>query len=143
MPVHLPDLDTVTYTLAGMANTVTGWGIQNDTFKTFEKLQENGSPTWFKLGDQDIATHMERTRLLQEGKTLTEVVHHFCEIWNVKPTVLPMCDLPVPTMVDTVVWACLHSRSISSNTTSNQSSRRSSSKISRSQTEHTGHQSAE
>ncbi len=96
-----PDLDTVTYTLAGMANPLTGWGIQKDTFNTFEKLQANRSPDWFRLGDQDLATHLERTRLLEEGKTLTEAALHFCEIWQVKHPVLPMCNQPVPTMVDT------------------------------------------
>ncbi len=96
-----PDLDTVTYTLAGMANPMTGWGIRNDTFNTFGQLSENQSPTWFKLGDQDLATHMERTRLLVEGKTLTEVALHFDKIWGLKHVVLPMCDQPVPTLVDT------------------------------------------
>ena len=97
-----PDLDTVCYTLAGMANPATGWGIKNDTFNTFAMLQENKSPTWFKLGDMDIATHMERTRLLNGGKTLTEVTLHFRDIWKLKHPVLPMTNHKVPTYVDTI-----------------------------------------
>lgn len=96
-----PDLDTVTYTLAGMANPITGWGIQGDTFNTFARLKANGSPHWFQLGDQDLATHMERTRLLQEGKRLTEIALHFNQIWGIKHPILPMCDQPVPTLVET------------------------------------------
>ena len=96
-----PDLDTVTYTLAGIANPITGWGIKKDTFNAFERLQANRSPAWFKLGDKDLATHLERTRLLQAGKSLTDVALHFGEVWGMKHPVLPMCDQPVPTLVDT------------------------------------------
>ena len=96
-----PDLDTVTYTLAGIANPQTGWGIQDDTFYTFEAIKANGGPSWFRLGDRDLATHLERTRLLQEGKSLTEVASHFNQLWHVKHPVLPMCDQAVPTLVDT------------------------------------------
>lgn len=97
-----PDIDTVSYTLAGMANPNTGWGIRGETFNTFNMLKENGSPAWFMLGDKDLATHMERTRLLNEGKSLTEITLHFKNIWSIKHPVLPMCDQPVPTLVDTV-----------------------------------------
>jgi LPPG:FO 2-phospho-L-lactate transferase len=96
-----PDLDTVTYTLAGMANPVTGWGILDDSFKVYEKLKANGSPDWFMLGDQDLATHLERTRLLQAGRSLTQVTLHFRDVWNIKHRILPMCDQPVPTIVHT------------------------------------------
>jgi LPPG:FO 2-phospho-L-lactate transferase len=97
-----PDLDTVSYTLAGMANPKTGWGVIDETFNTFEMLKDNHSPDWFMLGDKDLATHMERTRMLDEGRSLTEVSLHFNEIWNIKHPILPMCDQPVPTMVETV-----------------------------------------
>ena len=96
-----PDLDTVSYTLAGMANPVTGWGIKDETFNTFQMLQENSSPAWFQLGDKDLATHMERTRLLKEGKTLTEVMLHFRDIWQIKHPILPMTNDKVPTYVGT------------------------------------------
>jgi LPPG:FO 2-phospho-L-lactate transferase len=97
-----PDLDTVTYTLAGFAHPVTGWGIKEDTFNTFKRLQQNGSPTWFKLGDRDLATHLERTRLLDAGKSLTEVTGHFNNIWQLKHPVLPMSNNQVPTYIETV-----------------------------------------
>ena len=96
-----PDLDTVSYTLAKMSNPGTGWGIKDDTFHTFEMMQKNGSPTWFKLGDKDLATHLERTRLLNQGKSLTEVTLHFKEIWHIKHDILPMSNKPVPTFIDT------------------------------------------
>lgn len=96
-----PDLDTVTYTLANKSNPVTGWGIKDETFNVFETLGENSSPTWFMLGDKDLATHLERTRLLSQGKSLTEVTRHFKKIWNIKHDILPMCDQPVPTFIET------------------------------------------
>ena len=68
-----PDADTVLYTLAGLANPETGWGIAGDTFGTLEMLRRYGEDTWFLLGDRDFATHMQRTRWLREGKTPTEV----------------------------------------------------------------------
>ena len=97
-----PDIDTVTYTLANLSNPVTGWGVRGDTFNTFETLKSNGSPAWFMLGDKDLATHMERTRQLAEGKTLTDVCRYFNEAWQVKHPILPMTNDPVPTEIDTV-----------------------------------------
>jgi LPPG:FO 2-phospho-L-lactate transferase len=97
-----PDLDTVCYTLAGMSNPVTGWGIKDDTFHTIEALDKNGCPAWFRLGDQDLATHLERTRRLQEGQSLTEVTLFFNQAWKIKHPVLPMCNEKVTTCVDTV-----------------------------------------
>ena len=96
-----PDIDTVTYTLANLSNPVTGWGVREDTFLTFETLKLNGSPAWFMLGDKDLATHMERTRQLAEGKTLTEVCRYFNKTWQVKHPILPMTNDPVPTIIDT------------------------------------------
>ena len=96
-----PDIDTVTYTLANLSNPVTGWGVREDTFHTFETLKFNGSPAWFMLGDKDLATHMERTRQLAEGKTLTEVCRYFNKTWQVKHPILPMTNDPVPTIIDT------------------------------------------
>jgi LPPG:FO 2-phospho-L-lactate transferase len=96
-----PDLDTVCYALAGIANPVTGWGRANETWNALESLAELGGPIWFRLGDRDLGTHLERTRLLHEGKTLTQVTGRFCEAWGVGPAVLPMSDDPVPTLVYT------------------------------------------
>jgi LPPG:FO 2-phospho-L-lactate transferase len=96
-----PDIDTVTYTLANLSNPVTGWGVRDETFNTFETLKRNGSPAWFMLGDKDLATHMERTRQLDQGKTLTDVCRFFNKAWQVKHPILPMTNDPVPTMIDT------------------------------------------
>jgi len=96
-----PDLDTVCYTLAGLANPETGWGRANETWNSFVNLEKLGGPAWFRLGDQDLATHLERTRRLKEGQTLSQITRDFCKAWNVKHTILPMSDTPVRTMVDT------------------------------------------
>ncbi|MFH1140221.1 MAG: 2-phospho-L-lactate transferase CofD family protein, partial [Chloroflexota bacterium] len=68
-----PDLDTLMYTLAGLANPATGWGVAGDTFSALEMLKRYGANSWFGLGDRDLATHIERTRLLRQGWTLSEV----------------------------------------------------------------------
>jgi LPPG:FO 2-phospho-L-lactate transferase len=96
-----PDLDTVCYMSAGFANPKTGWGCQNDTFQVLENIQKLGGPVWFKIGDKDLATHLERTRRLHEGEVLSDVTQAFCRAWGVKHLILPMSDQPVRTMVDT------------------------------------------
>jgi LPPG:FO 2-phospho-L-lactate transferase len=96
-----PDLDTVCYTLAGLANPETGWGRINETWNTIANIEKLGGPAWFRLGDQDFATHIERTRRLKNGETLTQVTKDFCKAWGIQHTVLPMSDSPVRTMVDT------------------------------------------
>ncbi|HZD57882.1 MAG TPA: 2-phospho-L-lactate transferase [Anaerolineales bacterium] len=96
-----PDLDTVCYTLAGSANPATGWGRANETWNALQSLAELGGPVWFRLGDRDLGTHLERTRLIHEGNTLSQVTRRFCEAWGVGPAVLPMSDAPVPTLVYT------------------------------------------
>lgn len=97
-----PDLDTVCYTLAGLANPETGWGRADDTTRMLSALNHLGGPTWFHLGDQDLATHLERTRRLLNGKTLSRITHEFCQTWEVHHTILPMSDDPVRTMVETI-----------------------------------------
>jgi len=96
-----PDLDTVCYTLAGLANPETGWGRVDETWNTISNVDKLGGPAWFRLGDQDIATHLERTRRLKEGQSLSQITRDFCKAWGVEHTVLPMSDSPVRTMVDT------------------------------------------
>jgi LPPG:FO 2-phospho-L-lactate transferase len=96
-----PDLDTVCYTLAGIANPETGWGRLDETWHVMENLGELGGPTWFHLGDQDIATHLERTRRLNRGQTLSQVTQVFCQAWGINHTILPMSDTPVSTLVTT------------------------------------------
>jgi LPPG:FO 2-phospho-L-lactate transferase len=96
-----PDLDTVCYTLAGLANPVTGWGRLDETWNAINQLGKLGGPDWFRLGDRDIATHLERTRRLREGKTLTQITIEFCEAWEISHTILPMTDSVVRTVVKT------------------------------------------
>lgn len=95
-----PDLDTVCYTLAGLANPETGWGRAGETWNTIANVEKLGGPAWFRLGDSDIATHLERTRRLKEGNSLSQVTKDFCMAWGIAPTVLPMTNSPVRTMVD-------------------------------------------
>jgi LPPG:FO 2-phospho-L-lactate transferase len=99
-----PDLDTVCYTLAGLMNPETGWGRRAETFHALENVKKLGGPDWFHLGDQDLATHLERTRRLQEGQALSQVTRDFCQTWGVWHTVLPMSDQPVRTIVDTMEY---------------------------------------
>jgi len=96
-----PDLDTVCYTLAGLANLETGWGRKEETWKAIENAKALGGPDWFNLGDQDLGTHLERTRRLSEGGTLSQITREFCKTWGIGPTVLPMSDQPVRTIVKT------------------------------------------
>lgn len=96
-----PDLDTVCYTLAGLANPDTGWGRLNETWNVIENAAKLGGPRWFNLGDQDLGTHLERTRRLKEGEALSKITKDFCEAWGIEPTVLPMSDQPVRTIVET------------------------------------------
>jgi len=98
-----PDIDTVLYTLAGIANPQTGWGIANDTFATLEMLQRYGLDTWFLLGDRDMATHIRRTELLRAGQPLSAIVAELAGALGVRATLLPMCDEPVATRVHTPV----------------------------------------
>jgi len=96
-----PDLDTITYTLAGLANPQTGWGRVGETWGFLETLGELGGPTWFRLGDHDLALHHERTRCLREGQSLTAITERICRALGVLVTVLPMSDQPVRTIVIT------------------------------------------
>jgi LPPG:FO 2-phospho-L-lactate transferase len=96
-----PDLDTVMYTLAGMANDETGWGIRGDTFHCLDSLARLGSPAWFRLGDRDLATHLARTRWLWDGETLTEATRRLCAAHGVKERLLPATDDLCRTVVET------------------------------------------
>jgi LPPG:FO 2-phospho-L-lactate transferase len=99
-----PDLDTVCYTLAGLAHPETGWGRRDETFKAFENIQILGGPDWFHLGDCDLGTHIERTRRLKEGQSLSQITSAFCRIWGVRQTIFPMSDQAVRTIVDTLEY---------------------------------------
>ena len=96
-----PDLDTVMYTLAGLANQETGWGLVGDTFNALDMLAGYGVDTWFNLGDRDLATHIRRTYLLQQGATLSEVTAELCSRVGVEHCIAPMSDQPVRTILTT------------------------------------------
>lgn len=96
-----PDLDTVMYTLAGIANPQTGWGIRGETFEALNMLDRYGEDAWFKLGDRDLATHVLRTSRLHDGESLTEITADLSSTLGVRASVLPMCDEPVATLVHT------------------------------------------
>jgi len=96
-----PDLDTVMYTLAGLANPETGWGLAGETWNFLEALGRLNSETWFRLGDRDLATHIERSRRLWAGATLTEVTQALCAALDVRVSLLPMTDDVLRTMVQT------------------------------------------
>jgi LPPG:FO 2-phospho-L-lactate transferase len=96
-----PDLDTVCYTLAGISNPETGWGLVDETWNALSALVKLGGPDWFQVGDRDLGTHLERTRRRREGETLSEITHSFCRAWGIELSVLPMSDDPAPTWVYT------------------------------------------
>ncbi len=96
-----PDVDTVTYTLAGLAHLRQGWGLQGDTFHCLDALGRLGGDTWFRLGDRDLATHLYRTRRLSQGATLTQVTGEIARALGVRAAILPMTDQPVRTIVRT------------------------------------------
>lgn len=99
-----PDLDTVCYTLAGLANPETGWGQREESWNALAAVSRLGGPTWFRLGDRDLGTHLERTRRLKLGERLTQITADFCRAWNIQQTILPMSDSPVRTQVDTLEY---------------------------------------
>ena len=94
-----PDLDTVCYTLGGLLDEERGWGLRDESFRTLGEMVRFGEPTWFNLGDRDLATHLHRTRLLAEGRSLSEVTAKLAADLGVRHAVLPMSDQPVRTRV--------------------------------------------
>jgi len=96
-----PDLDTITYTLAGLIDPDQGWGLKNDTFAALQQLGRLGGETWFKLGDRDLALHIRRTQLMNDGLKLSEVTAQLCRALGVRAKILPMSDDKVQTRVNT------------------------------------------
>jgi LPPG:FO 2-phospho-L-lactate transferase len=96
-----PDLDTIMYTLAGLDNPLLGWGRRDETWSFMETLGTFAGETWFRLGDRDLAVHVERTRRLRAGETLSAITGDFCTRLGIGPRLLPMSDDPVRTRVRT------------------------------------------
>jgi len=97
-----PDLDTVCYTLAGIANPDPGWGRAGESWQALETLSMLGGPAWFRLGDLDLGLHLERTRRKNAGQSLSQITTHFCQALGIHVRVLPMTDDLVPTWVYTI-----------------------------------------
>ena len=96
-----PDIDTVLYTLSGLANRELGWGRGDESWNFMATLETLGGETWFRLGDRDLALHVERTRRLKSGETLTRIIGSIAQAFGIAAHVLPMSDDPVRTMVET------------------------------------------
>ena len=97
-----PDLDSITYALAGMLSRERGWGVEGDTFHCLAAMRRMGQPAWFQLGDRDLATHLRRTELLSADRTLSEVTREIGRTWDIKARILPMSDDRVETRVLTI-----------------------------------------
>jgi len=98
-----PDLDTINYTLAGLNNEETGWGIVAESWRVNEELAAIGGESWFQLGDRDLATHLYRTQRLGEGATKTEVTRELSARWGVRVRVLPVTNDVIATEFDTEI----------------------------------------
>jgi len=96
-----PDIDSITYVLSGMLSRERGWGVKGDTFFCLQHMGQLGQPIWFHAGDRDLAVHILRSKLLAEGKTLSEVTSEICEKLGVKARILPMSNSRVETRVGT------------------------------------------
>lgn len=96
-----PDIDTLTYTLAGVINEATGWGLAGDTFECLAWLSRYGEARWFNLGDRDLATHIHRTHQLRQGRSLSEATDRIRKSLGVRSVILPMTDAYTPTRVVT------------------------------------------
>jgi LPPG:FO 2-phospho-L-lactate transferase len=98
-----PDLDSITYVLAGMLSRERGWGVKGDTFFCLQHMGQLGQPIWFHAGDRDLAVHILRSKLLAEGKTLSEVTTEICDKLGVRARILPMSNSRVETRVGTPI----------------------------------------
>jgi len=94
-----PDLDTVTYTLAGAEHPEQGWGLAGETFSVMDAIDRYGADTWFRLGDRDLATHLYRTQRLAAGATLSEITAQITASWSIPTRLVPMSDDRIATRV--------------------------------------------
>jgi LPPG:FO 2-phospho-L-lactate transferase len=96
-----PDVDSIMYILAGLLSSERGWGVRGDTFHCLQAMKELGEPTWFSVGDRDLAIHLLRTRLLSEGKTLSQATRTIADRLGLRSRILPMTDQAVETRIET------------------------------------------
>src|SRR5262249_41819213 len=95
-----PDIDSIQYALAGKLDTTRGWGLVDETFRCLEEMQSLGMPSWFRLGDRDLATHITRTQLLRSGVTWANPTPKIAKSMGVRTGVLPAIDDPVRTKIE-------------------------------------------
>jgi len=96
-----PDLDTITYTLAGEINPETGWGLRDEGWKAMEMVKKYDGVDWFRLGDRDLGTHLFRTQRLSEGASLQEVTKEISLAWNIPVSIIPVSNDPIRTFITT------------------------------------------
>jgi LPPG:FO 2-phospho-L-lactate transferase len=96
-----PDIDSITYMLAGKLSNERGWGVRGDTFHCLQTMKELGESSWFSVGDRDLAVHLLRTRLLSDGQTLSQATRTIAERFGLRSRILPMSDQPVETRIET------------------------------------------
>ena len=96
-----PDIDTLLYTLSGKSDIEKGWGLANETWEFMSAMKELGGDTWFQLGDRDLATHVERTRRLQHGESLSEITDYLRRTFGIGATIIPATDDQLRTIVET------------------------------------------
>jgi len=102
-----PDLDTVMYTLAGLAHEERGWGLAEESFAGLAMIQRYGGPDWFALGDRDLATHLLRSEALRAGEPLSSITARLCAALGIPHPVLPMSDAPLATLIETTTEGTL------------------------------------
>jgi len=98
-----PDIDIVSYTLAGIVDESKGWGIRGDTFHFLDQMAKLGQETWFRIGDRDLATHVLRTKMLREGMTLSQATREITRMLGLRVNIIPMTDDPFTTVIVTDV----------------------------------------
>ena len=96
-----PDIDTLLYTLSGKSDIEKGWGLANETWEFMSAMKELGGDIWFQLGDRDLATHVERTRRLQSGESLSEITDYFRRTFGIGATIIPVTNDQLRTIVET------------------------------------------
>jgi LPPG:FO 2-phospho-L-lactate transferase len=98
-----PDVDSIMYVLSGLLSPERGWGVRGDTFHCLDQMKKLGEDTWFSVGDRDLATHLLRTKLLSQGRTLSEVTQEIAKRLGIRQRILPMSDQRVETRIGTPV----------------------------------------
>ena len=124
-----PDIDSVLYGLAGLLSTDRGWGVEDDSFRCLERMKQLGQPSWFSLGDLDLATHLTRTAMLRAGKSLSQATAELAAKLGIRARVLPMSDDQVSTMLDTAKGTLNFSGILCARAASDRGSRVSGSKV--------------